>query len=101
MTDEDLSRLENLPLIPLDLWKVPVTLTRLRKPSKVVVRRLDNNHLEKNLSDVLTNLGVIVMEDCPAFWNRNLGVLKTFVHPPTVHGVLKAIAISSTEKGKR
>ena len=99
MTDEDLSRLENLPLIPVDLSKVPVILTRLRKPSKVVVRRLVNDYLEKNLSDVLKNLGVIVMEDCPAFWNHNLGVLNTFVHPPTVHGVLKAIAISSTEKG--
>ena len=99
MTDEDLSSLENLPLIPLDLSQVPVTLTRLRKQSKVVVRRLDNDYLETNLSDVLTKLGVLVMEDCPAFWNRNLGVLKTFVHPPTVHGVLKAIAIYSTEKG--
>ena len=98
VTDEDLSRLEKLPLIPLDLSKVPITLTRLKKPSKVVIRRLDNDYLEKILSDVLTNLGVIVIEDCPAFWKRNLGVLNTFVHPPTVHGVLQAIAVSSKEK---
>ena len=97
VTDEDLSRLEKLPLIPLDLSKVPITLTRLKKPSKVVIRRLDNDYLEKILSDVLTNLGVIVIEDCPAFWKRNLGVLNTFVHPPTVHGVLQAIAVSSKE----
>ena len=88
-TADDLFRFENLPLIPLDLSQVPVILTRLKKPSKVVVAKLDNR-LEKPVVNVLKVLGVIIMQECPL--SLHPALLPTFVHPPSVEGVLCSMA---------
>ena len=92
---EDLSTFENLPLIPLDLSKVPITLTKLKNPSRVVAKRLKNDRLDGKLSEVLKELGVILIKECPTFLLSHPAVLETFVHPPRVHSVLKAMAASS------
>ena len=99
VTEDDLSSLENLPLLPLDLSQVPVTLTKLTKQSKVVVRRLDGDCLDGTLSNVLKELGVIVMENYPDFLRRHPVVLNTFLHPPSVRGVLQALVVSSSALG--
>ena len=74
---EDLSTFENLPLIPLDLSKVPITLTKLTNPSRVVAKRLKNDRLDGKLSEVLKELGVILIKDelfqadhCVQGWRR-------------------------------
>lgn len=87
-TEEELCQLQNLPLIPLDFKKLPVTLTKLKKPSKVVVRRLGSAVLDQTLCKVLTRLGVLVMEDFPDFLKNHPAILGTFVQPPYVSGIL-------------
>ena len=96
VTEDDLSKLENLPLIPLDLSHIPITLTKLTTESRVVVRRLNNDCLDGVVSDVLKDLGVMIMKECPIFLKNHPGVLGTFVHRPSVRGVLKAMAASSS-----
>ena len=96
VTEDDLSKLENLPLIPLDLSHIPITLTKLTTQSRVVVRRLNNDCLDVVVSDVLRDLGVMIMKEYPIFLRNHHGVLGRFVHPPTVRGVLKAMAASSS-----
>ena len=92
-TADDLIRLENLPLIPLDRSKVPVILTRPKKPSRVVVAKLDSR-LEKPVVDVLKVLGVMIMQECPL--SLHPALLHTFVHPPSVQGVLHSMAACTT-----
>ena len=98
-TEEELCQLQNLPLIPLNFKKLPVTLTKLKKPSKVVVRRLGNAVLDQTVCKVLTRLGVLVMEDLPEFLRSHPAILGTFVQPPNVSGILQAMEISSSEMG--
>ncbi|XP_068753805.1 sacsin-like isoform X2 [Montipora capricornis] len=94
-TNEDLSLMNNLPLVPVDLSKG--TLTMLANPSKVVVRCLDDQRLEKNVSAVLENFRVIVVESLPDYLKHHPCVLDTYVHRPTVHGVLQAMAVSASD----
>lgn len=95
VTSDDLCRLENLPLIPLNFSQVPVILTRLKNPSKVVVSRLNSDRLNNLMVKTLKVLGVIIMQECPEILHPAL--LQTFVHPPSVQGVLHALtACSST-----
>ena len=100
VTENELSKLENLPLIPLDFTQYPVTLTRLKKSSKIVVRVLDEDHLEKRVGDLLKDLGVMVMDCCPSFVRSHPVALEKFVKRPTVRGVLQAMHITSTEMDK-
>ena len=94
-TNEDFSLLNNLPLVPVDLSKS--TLTMLANPSKVIVRCLDDQRLEKNVSSVLENFGVIVVESLPDYLKHHPCVLDTYVHRPSVHGVLQAMAASASD----
>ena len=87
-TADDLFTFKNLPLIPLDLSQVPVILTRLTKPSKVVVSKRDNL-LEKPVVDVLKVLGVRIMQECPT--SLHPALLPTFVHPLSAEGVLRSM----------
>ena len=87
--------MNNLPLIPVDLLKG--TLTTLANPSKVVVRCLDDQCLEKNVSSVLENFRVIVLESLPDYLKHHPCVLDTYVHRPSVHGVLQAMAVSASD----
>ena len=94
-THEDLSLVNNLPLVPVDPSKG--ALTMLANPSKVVVRCLDDQRLEKNVSSVLENFGVIVLESLPDYLKHHPCVLDTYVHRPSVHGVLQAMAVSASD----
>ena len=87
--------MNNLPLVPVDLSKG--TLTILTNPSKVVVRCLDDQRLKKKVSSVLKNFGVIVMESLPYYMKLHPCVLDTYVHRPSVHGVLQAMAVSASD----
>ena len=87
----------NLPLIPVDLKKVPVTLVTLKKPSKVVARRLNDDYLDDAVVNALTELGVVVMHECPNSFHPAL--TETFVHPPSISGVLQAMIVSSSTLG--
>ena len=100
VTEDDLSKLDNIPLIPLDLAHVPITLTKLTTESRVVVKRLNNDCLDSAVSEVLKGLGVMVMEEYHVFLKNHPGVLNTFVHPPSVRGVLQAMAASSSTMGE-
>ena len=93
--EEDIQSLGKLPLIPLSLVQTPVTLARLCRPSRVVVKRLNDDCLDEKLTNVLRKLGVIIMNDFPAYIRHHPAVLGAFVHPPSAQGVLKAMVISS------
>ena len=90
---------ENLPLIPVDMTKLPVVLAKLCLPSKIVAKQLNDDHLNDTLVDVLKQLGIVVIEDYPAFLSRHPAVLRNFVHPPSVQGVLKSLSVSSCQMG--
>ena len=97
-TAEDLSKMNNLPLVPLELSKV--TLTKLTNRSKIVVQELDEECLEENVRFALEKLGVIVLKALPDFLRNHPNVVGKFVHRPSVHGVLKAMAVSASEMGQ-
>ena len=90
-TDE-LCRLEGLPLLPLDMSEAPITLVRLKQLSDVVVRSLHGDSLDDAIVGALKELGVTVMLGYPGFLGLHPAVSETFVHPPSVQGVLKAVA---------
>ena len=94
-TVEDIQSLEKLPLIPLSMAQTPVTLARLCIPSRVVAKHLNDDCLDDTLTNVLRKLGVIVMNDFPAYLRHHPAVLGAFVHPPSAKGVLKAMVTSS------
>ncbi|KAJ7380164.1 hypothetical protein OS493_010875 [Desmophyllum pertusum] len=94
-TAEDILSLGKLPLIPLNMSQTPVTLTRLCYPSRVVVKRLNNECLDDTLANVLTKLGLVIMNDYPTFISHHPAVLGTFVNPPSAQGVVEAMVISS------
>ena len=96
-TEEDIQSLGKLPLIPLSLVRTPVTVARLCHPSRVVVKRLNDDCLDDTLTNVLRKLGLIIMNDFPAYVRHHPSVLGTFVHPPSVQGVLQAMVISSSQ----
>ena len=96
-TREELSRFQGLPLIPLDISQVPVSLARLELPSKIVVRSLHGNCLDGILTNVLKELGLIIMEEFPVFLSSHRAVANTFVHPPSPEGVLKGLTASRSE----
>ena len=105
---DELCRLENLPLLPLDMSKAPITLVRLKQLSDVVVRRLHGDSLDDAIVGALKELGVTVMQRYPGFLGLHPAVSETFVHPPSVQGVLKAVAAlkptavkNITDDGKR
>ena len=93
-TTDDLRRFQDLPLLPLDMSQFPVTLARLTQPSKMVVRSLHGDHLDDTLIDMLKDLGVTVMQDYPFFLRLHPALTDAFVHPPSVQGVLRAMAAS-------
>ena len=94
-TVEDIQTLGKLPLIPLSMTQTPVTLARICHPSRIVVKRLNDDCLDDTLTNVLRKLGVIIMDDFPAYMRHHPALLGAFVHPPSALGVLRAMLISS------
>ena len=80
-------------MIPVDLYQVPLTLVSLKKKSKVVAERLNDDQLDGAVVKVLIELGVVVMSACPTKFHPEL--TGTFVHPPSISGVLQAMLVSS------
>ena len=99
--EKDLCKLKNLPLIPLDLSRHPIELTKMTTPSKIVESKLSENNdiLDTSLCHVLKALGVIIMKNCPHFLKSHPGIDK-FVHPPSVKGILQAMLSSSSVMGE-
>ena len=95
-TSKALESLEGLPLIPLNMSQTPVTLTQLSHPSKVVVKRLNWECIDEPLSEVLKKIGVLVLHDCPGFLSQHPAVLGTYLNPPSIKGVLKAMVVCSS-----
>ena len=95
-TSNALKSLEGLPLIPLNMSQTPVTLTQLSHPSKVVVGRLNWDYIDEPLSEVLSTIGVLVIHDCPEFVSQHPAVLGTYLNPPSIKGVLKAMVVCSS-----
>ena len=99
--EKDLCKLKNLPLIPLDLSRHPIELTKMTTPSKIVESKLSENNdiLDTSLCHVLKALGVIIMKNCPHFLKSHPGIDK-FVHPPSIKGILQALLSSSSVMGE-
>ena len=95
-SETELQHFGNLPLIPLSMSQNPVTLTRLRYPSSVVVKRFYDDYIDEAMTNVLANIGLIVLSDCPTFASHHPAVLGRFINPPSVRGVLKAMAVFSS-----
>ena len=91
MNKWDIRQLEGLPLIPLSMSQTPVTLTRLSRPSRIVVKQYNEESINENLANVLKRLGIIVLHDLPTFISYHPAVMGTYVNAPTVQGVLKAM----------
>ena len=97
MNKWDIRQLEGLPLIPLSMSQTPVTLTRLSRPSSIVVKQYNEESIDENLANVLKRLGIIVLHDLPTFISYHPAVMGTYVNAPTVQGALKAMmTIKST-----
>ena len=91
MNKWDIRQLEGLPLIPLSMSQTPVTLTRLSRPSSIVLKQYNEESIDENLANVLKRLGIIVLHDLPTFISYHPAVMGTYVNAPTVQGALKAI----------
>ena len=91
MNKWDIRQLEGLPLIPLSMSQTPVTLTRLSRPSSIVLKQYNEESIDENLANVLKRLGIIVLHDLPTFISYHPAVMGTYVNAPTVQGALKAM----------
>ena len=91
MNKWDIRQLEGLPLIPLSMSQTPVTLTRLSRPSRIVVKQYNEESIDENLANVLKRLEIIVLHDLPTFISYHPAVMGTYVNAPTVQGALKAM----------
>ena len=98
-TVEDLQHLEDLPLIPLGLTQTPIPLTPLCHPSRVVVKGLNYDCIDDVVWNVLTKIGLIVMLDCPAFIRQHPAVMGTFIHQPSIQGILRAMVVCGSNIG--
>ena len=100
-TAEDLQRLEDLPLVPLSMSHTPISLMPLCYRSRVVVKDFNYDCIDDAVSNVLRKIGLIVMLDFPAFIRHHPALLGTFINPPTIQGVLRAmvVCVSNTATG--
>ena len=79
-------------MIPFDMSQLPIELARLKLPSRIVVRSLHGASLDEILTDVLKELGLIVIQELPVFLGQHPAVIHSFVHAPSPQGVLKALS---------
>ena len=110
-TNDGLCEFTGLPLIPQDMSQVPISLSRLQQPSKIVVKSLHNEFLDETLIQSLKHLGLIIIQQCPSYLTLHPAVVNAFIYPPSPHGVLKALSAcpsvvgsnkhSLTDEGKR
>ena len=89
---DELCGFQGLPLLPLDMSEAPIALVRLKQLSHVVVRSLHGDSLDDAIVGALRELGVSIMQGYPGFLGLHPAVSEKFVHPPSVQGVLKAVA---------
>ena len=95
-TARDIRQLEGLPLVPLSMSQTPVTLNRLSRPSRTVVKQLNDECIDEILATVLKKLCVIVLHDLPTFMNNHPGVVGTYVSLPTVQGAVRAMMTTAS-----
>ena len=95
-TARDICQLEGLPLVPLSMSQTPVTLNRLSRPSRTVVKQLNDEYIDEILATVLKKLCVIVLHDLPTFISNHPGVVGTYVSLPTVQGAVRAMMTTAS-----
>ena len=95
-TERYIRQLEGLPLVPLSMSQTPVTLNRLSRPSRVVVKQLNDECIDEILATVLKKLCVIVVHDLPTFISNHPGVVGTYVSLPTVQGAVRAMMTTAS-----
>ena len=110
-TNDELRGFSGFPLIPHDMSQVPISLTRLQQPSKIVVKSLHNEFLDETLIQSLKGLGLVIIQQCPSYLTLHPAVVNAFIYPPSPHGVLRALTacssvvgsnkLSLTDEGKR
>ena len=110
-TNDGLCEFAGLPLIPHDMSEVPISLSRLQQPSKIVVKSLHDEFLDETLIHSLKHLGLVIIQQCPSYLTLHPAVVNAFIYPPSPHGVLKALSAclsvvgsnkhSLTDEGKR
>ena len=110
-TNDGLCEFTGLPLIPHDMSQVPISLSRLQQPSKIVVKSLHDEFLDETLIHSLKHLGLVIIQQCPSYLTLHPAVVNAFIYPPSPHGVLKALSAcpsvvgynkhSLTDEGKR
>ena len=76
--------------------QTPVTLTRLCRPSRTVVKQLNDECIDEILATVLKRLCVIVLHGLPTFISYHPGVVGTYVNLPTVPGAVKAMMTTAS-----
>ena len=76
--------------------QTPVTLTRLCRPSRTVVKQLNDEFIDEILATVLKRLCVIVLHGLPTFISYHPGVVGTYVNLPTVPGAVKAMMTTAS-----
>ena len=76
--------------------QTPVTLTRLSRPSRTVVKQFNDECIDEILATVLKRLCVIVLHDLPTFISYHPGVVGTYVSLPHVQGAVKAMMTTAS-----
>ena len=71
--------------------ETPVTLTRLSRPSRTVVKQMNDECIDEILENVFKRLGILVLHDLPTFISYHPAVMGTYVNSPTVQGAVKAM----------
>ena len=98
-TNDGLCDFTGLPLIPHDMSQVPISLSRLQQPSKIVVKSLHDEFLDETLIQSLKHLGLVIIQECPSYLTLHPAVINAFIYPPSPHGVLKALSACSSVVG--
>ena len=98
-TNDGLCQFTGLPLIPHDVSQVPISLSRLQQPSKIVVKSLYDEFLDETLIHSLKHLGLVIIQQCPSYLTLHPAVVNAFIYPPSPHGVLNALSACSSVVG--
>ncbi|XP_063807744.1 sacsin isoform X3 [Pseudophryne corroboree] len=96
---EDLSCLDDMPLIPTKLLEdegTALELIRLRTPSLVIYDDVSDTQLPEHLPEMIKNLGGIVLRELDPTIQHPL--LKKYVYPPTPSALLQIMDRMSLQK---
>ncbi len=91
---EDISTLDNLPLLPVYISSNTLVVYPLKEKSALVIIEHDEDSLPKGVQRCLQALGVNLVQDLPKYVANHSIVVGRYVTTPVPHNVLSALEVA-------